>query len=92
MRHFRVCRATRHRHSKLQVLQCGALGHLPMNTSRDQGIAASVRTGTGGHFRHVELEIPDMSQELVLVNVPSGGISNGFLKYPRYSPLLAISI
>lgn len=55
-------------HVEDQVLQRSCLRHLPMNTSGNQGL---VIVGRGdGHLRQVKDEVPDLTEELVLVDVP----------------------
>jgi hypothetical protein len=55
-------------HCELEILEGRSLRHLPMESSRCQGLPGIIRLQW--HVPQIELKVPDMAEELVLVDVP----------------------
>lgn len=62
-------------HVEDKVLQCACLRHLPVNARWDKWLIMLI--GGEWHVGHVEDEVANLTEELVLVNVPILAIASG---------------
>jgi len=61
-------------HDELEILQRGSLRNLPMDSGGHQMLV--ILCDVQGHLAQVEDEIPDVPEELVLVDIPLLAISS----------------
>lgn len=57
------------RHSELEVLKTACLSYVPVDTSWHESVTAICAAGI--HEDHVKVEAMDLTEELVLADVPS---------------------
>ena len=79
-----VSRPARNRHGEFEVLQRRALGDLPVDAGRHQGLILDI--SRGWHSREVELEVADVAQELILVDIPLLAVSSRDVDIRIYKP------
>ena len=59
----------RYRHDEFEILQSSRLGYLPVNTRRHERLVVLVSIQR--HFCHVEYEVANMTEILILAIIPS---------------------